>query len=103
VWGEGDPLRDAKRDEDRKLATAVRASLEMAASLPAASVGLPAISTGIFGFPKARASEIICESVAAYFAANPDGVVRRVDLTLFDAPTLEIFTDAFTRRFGPVS
>ena len=91
VWGEG--------DEVHKLAAAVRASLETAASLPATSVGLPAISTGIYGFPKARAAGIICEAVAAYLDANPDGLVRRVELTLFDAPTLEIFRDAFVRRF----
>jgi putative ATPase len=91
VWGEG--------DEDRKLATAVRSSLETAASLPAASVGLPAISTGIFAFPKARAAEIICEAVAAYFSVHPDSSLRRVELTLFDTPTLEIFRDKFNRRF----
>jgi O-acetyl-ADP-ribose deacetylase (regulator of RNase III) len=109
VWGEGEPprdplqdaQRDAKREEDRKLAAAVRASLETAASLPAETVGLPAISTGIFGFPKPRAAEITCDAVALYLTAHPSGAVRRVDLVLFDSPTLEIFRDAFNRRLSP--
>lgn len=44
VWGEG--------DEDRKLAEAVTGSLRAADQLELTSIAFPAISTGIFGFPK---------------------------------------------------
>ena len=91
VWGEG--------DEDRKLAAAVRTSLETADSLGLASLGLPAISTGIFGFPKARAAVIILDAIEAYIAARPASTLRRIELVLFDAPTVEVFRDAFTERF----
>ena len=91
VWGEG--------DEDRKLAVAVRSALETAASLGLASLGLPAISTGIFGFPKPRAAAITFDAVAAYFEAHPQTPLRRIEVVLLDSPTLEIFQDAFSRRF----
>jgi len=91
VWGEG--------DEDRKLSLAVRASLETAASMELTSLGLPAISTGIFGFPKVRAAPIILEAIAEFFTAHPATGLKRVDLVLLDEPTLQVFQEAFARRF----
>lgn len=93
VWGEG--------DEDRKLTLAVRSSLETAVGLGIESLGLPAISTGIFGFPKARAAALTIDAVAAFFEAGPQPSLRRVELVLFDAPTFETFGDAFNRQFSP--
>src|SRR5215211_301946 len=48
VWGDG--------DEDDKLEAAVTGSLCLADELKCASVAFPAISTGIYGFPKDRAA-----------------------------------------------
>lgn len=93
VWGEG--------DEDRKLSLAVRTALETAASLRLTSLGLPAISTGIFSFPKARAAAITIDAGAAYLGAHPDSSLRRVELVLFDAASLEVFQDALALRFPP--
>ncbi|HMK08025.1 MAG TPA: macro domain-containing protein [Anaerolineales bacterium] len=93
MWGEG--------NEDHKLAQAVRSALETAASLSVASLGLPAISTGIFGFPKPRAAAVILEAITDYLQASPATPLRRIELVLFDAETVEIFRDAFTRRFPP--
>ncbi len=83
VWGEG--------DEDRKLDEAVTGSLRLAERLELSSVALPAISTGIFGFPKERAARIILSAVEAYFAQNPKSKLSLVRITLYDQPTLEIF------------
>jgi O-acetyl-ADP-ribose deacetylase (regulator of RNase III) len=91
VWGEG--------DEDRKLNVAVRSSLAAASALRLASVGLPALSTGIFGFPKARAAPIIFDAVTGYLTENPNASLRRVELFVFDRPTLEVFSQAFAERF----
>jgi O-acetyl-ADP-ribose deacetylase (regulator of RNase III) len=91
VWGEG--------DEDRKLSLAVRSALETAASLNVTSLALPAISTGIFGFPKPRAAAVTIDAIAAYLEAYPETPLRRVEVVLLDAPTLEVFQDAFAQRF----
>jgi O-acetyl-ADP-ribose deacetylase (regulator of RNase III) len=93
VWGEG--------DEDRKLASAVRTSLDTADSLGLASVGIPAISTGIFGFPKTRAAPIILSTAAAHLTDHPDANLRRIEVTLLDEPTFDVFRDAFTQLFPP--
>ena len=63
VWGDG--------DEDNKLADAVAGSLRVADELKCKSISLPAISTGIFGFPKERAARIIFSTIEKYFAGNP--------------------------------
>ncbi len=75
VWGDG--------DEDRKLADAVTGSLRVATDLGLASVSLPAISTGIFGFPKERAAKIIFSSIENYLTQNTDSSLTTVRLILY--------------------
>lgn len=59
VWGDG--------DEDTKLSAAVRGSLHVADELGLASIAMPAISTGIFGFPKGRAANVTFKAIEHYF------------------------------------
>ena len=82
VWGDG--------DEDRKLADAVTGSLRLADELKCSSIAMPAISTGIFGFPKERAAEIIFLVVEDYFENNRSGL-RVVKIVLFDQSTVDAF------------
>jgi O-acetyl-ADP-ribose deacetylase (regulator of RNase III) len=84
VWGEG--------DEDRKLAEAVTGSLHVADRLRLTSIALPAISTGIFGFPKERAAGVIFSTIAQYFTNKPDSTVSLVRMTLYDQPTADAYT-----------
>jgi len=73
-WGEG--------DEDRKLESAVRSSLELAEEKGVESLALPAISSGIFGFPRDRCARIITRTILGYLEAHPGGSLRRVDVCL---------------------
>lgn len=90
VWGAG--------DEQRKLAAAVRGSLECAAELNLTSIALPAISTGIFGFPKELAAGIMFAEIERYFAQHADSTLKLACLTLFDAPTVEAFLKIWDMR-----
>ncbi len=78
VWGEG--------DEEAKLRHAVRSALACAEELQLASVAVPAISTGIFGYPKAAGCRAIAEEVRAHLAL-PAASVRRVRLIAIDEET----------------
>ena len=86
-WGEG--------DEDQKLAKAVRSALTLADGKQLRSIAFPAISTGIFGFPKERAAMIILSTTITYLKENSTSL-RRVIFCLYDPTTLTIFKDAFT-------
>lgn len=87
VWGSG--------DEDAKLAAAIRGSLACAEALDLQAIAFPALSTGIFGFPKERAAGVFFNTIPAYFEDHPGSGLRTVRLTLYDSPTLEAFLPAW--------
>jgi putative ATPase len=91
VWGEG--------QEDAKLAAAVQGSLGMADELGIQTIAMPAISTGIFGFPKERAAGIILAAIDNHFAKKPASGVRQVRIVLFDQPTVDAFLKAWQERW----
>ncbi len=91
VWGQG-------QEEDR-LAAAVRTALETADRLGAVSLALPAISTGVFGFPPERAAPILLAQMEHTLADHPDGQLRQVRIVILDKPMLDIFLAAFQQRW----
>ncbi len=82
VWNGGG------RGEPEKLASCYRRALELAREHGAKSVAFPAISTGIYGYPKEPAAEIAvrtCREMA-------DGCgVELVEFVCFDQKTAEIY------------
>jgi O-acetyl-ADP-ribose deacetylase (regulator of RNase III) len=86
IWGEG--------NEDLKLQEAITGSLNLADHLELQSIAFPAISTGIFGYPKEAAAQVFMKVIPDYFRLNPDSGLTLVRLTLFDTPTLQAFLDA---------
>jgi O-acetyl-ADP-ribose deacetylase (regulator of RNase III) len=92
VWGDG--------DEDNKLALAVRGSLVVADELKCTSLALPAISTGIFGFPKDRAAGIIFSAIERYLVDNPSSGVKVIKLVLFDQSSVDVFVKTWHDKWG---
>ncbi|MFX1561861.1 MAG: macro domain-containing protein [Promethearchaeota archaeon] len=86
-WGEG--------NEDQKLASAVRHALKLADGRRLRSIAFPAISTGIFGFPKEQAAKIILETTIQFLKANETSL-RRIVFCLFDPTTFEIFRETLS-------
>jgi O-acetyl-ADP-ribose deacetylase (regulator of RNase III) len=80
VWHGGD------NDEDQLLASCYRSSLGLAASLSVRSIAFPAISTGIYGFPKQRAAKIAVSEASASVAD-----MKKLLFVCFDAETAEIY------------
>jgi O-acetyl-ADP-ribose deacetylase (regulator of RNase III) len=91
VWGDG--------DEDHKLQAAVTGSLRLADELKCTSVALPAISTGIYGFPKNRAAGIIFSAIESYFAVSSSSGLKTVKLLLFDQPTVDVFLQSWQEKW----
>ncbi len=82
IWRGGDA------DEDRLLASAYRHSLELAARAGARSIAFPAISTGVYGFPKDRAARVAVRAVLDFLAQN-DHALERVIFCCFDDACVE--------------
>jgi O-acetyl-ADP-ribose deacetylase (regulator of RNase III) len=85
-WGEG--------QEEHKLQSAVSASLQLADEKGLASIAFPAISTGIFGFPKALAARVILEAVRQYVIQHHDTSLTDIRVVLFDQDSVDIFAAA---------
>ena len=94
VWGEG--------DEHNKLGAAIVGALKLGDHLAVSSISFPAISTGIFGFPKEQAAVIILRAFQDYFVEYPKSKMEVVRLTLFDQESLDIFHRVWISTFNPL-
>ena len=88
VWGDG------SEGEDDLLRSCYVRCLELAEKHGCESVAFPAISTGIYGFPKERAARIAVATVRAHEA----GSVRRVFFCCFDEATAKIYEHLIASR-----
>ncbi len=88
----GPVWRGGKAGEDEALASCYRASLELARAHRLSSIAFPAISTGVYGFPKARAAGIAVATVRASLgdADNP----ARIVFCCFDEATARLYRQA---------
>lgn len=90
--------RMGEGDEDRKLADATRNSLKLANEKGLASITFPAISTGIFGFPKDRCARIMLTTVAETLKKE-DTSLKEVAFCLWGEETLEVFQNQAEEMF----
>lgn len=81
-WGEG--------DEEAKLRRAVRNALSKATELKLKSIAMPAISTGIFGYPKEEGTRVILEEVVNFLKQGTT-TVDEIRLVSIDKATYEMF------------
>lgn len=75
--------------EDEKLKDATLNSLKLADQRGLKSIAFPAISTGIYGFPKDRCATIMLSTTIAYLEGPT--TLEKVVYCLYDKKTLEIF------------
>ena len=84
VWHGGD------RQEAELLADVYKNSLLLASANNYRSIAFPAISTGVYGYPKQAAAEIAVRTVTAFLTRyNP---LERVYFVCFDSETAGIYT-----------
>ncbi len=68
------------------LRQAVRAALDAAAGLGATTVAMPAISTGVFGYPLAPAAEVIVSECLCWIDQHPHRL-SEIQLVAYDPQT----------------
>jgi len=89
--------RMGEGDEDRKLASAVRAALALADRRGLKSIALPAISTGVFGFPIDRAARVMLTEIHRYLQGGTK--LERVVVALWEDESFETFKRELRRGF----
>jgi O-acetyl-ADP-ribose deacetylase (regulator of RNase III) len=85
----GPVWRGGQANEDELLASCYRASFALAAEHDLRSLAFPAISTGVYGFPRERAAKIAVAQTRQALAAAP--AIERVIFACFDRETLALY------------
>ena len=89
--------RFCEGDEDKKLANAVRAALALADRRGLKSIALPAISTGVFGFPMERAARVMLTEIHRYLQGGTK--LERVVICLRGEKAFTVFRRELRRGF----
>ncbi|MBR5430721.1 MAG: O-acetyl-ADP-ribose deacetylase [Firmicutes bacterium] len=89
IWRGGD------KGEARKLACCYYNSLKLASEYQLATIAFPAISTGVYGYPKEQAAAIAVKTVAAYL--EEDKVILKVYFVAFDRETEQLYQNELAR------
>jgi O-acetyl-ADP-ribose deacetylase (regulator of RNase III) len=91
--------RMGEGDEDNKLKNAVLNSLKLASERGLTSICMPAISSGIFGFPKDRCAEILVKESLNHIKENPKSSLQLIEFCVYD----DLTTGYFQREFNKIS
>jgi len=89
--------RMGEGDEENKLSNAIKNSLVLAGSKGFKSISVPAISSGIFGFPKDRCANILVSEAKHYLKSKPQSSLREIEFCVFDDETVRYFTQEFEK------
>jgi O-acetyl-ADP-ribose deacetylase (regulator of RNase III) len=92
----GPVWRGGGANEDEVLAQCYRASLALAVAHGITSIAFPAISTGVYGFPRPRAAGIAVATTRTLLDSAPQ--IARVIFACFDAETLALYRQALDQR-----
>jgi len=91
--------RMGEGDEDQKLADATSNSLILANEKGLSSIAFPAISTGIFGFPKERCAEIMLTKVIEILKKGETSL-KEVVFCLWGEESLQVFEETARKMLG---
>jgi O-acetyl-ADP-ribose deacetylase (regulator of RNase III) len=78
-------------DEDDKLKRAINSVLGLASEKGLQSISVPAISAGIFGFPKDRCAGILVGETAAFLKRSAGSSLRLIEFCITDSDTYDRF------------
>jgi O-acetyl-ADP-ribose deacetylase (regulator of RNase III) len=87
------PVYDQPSSSSEFLASAVRSALRMADDHELKSIAVPAISTGIFGYPLEAAARVMLEATFAYLRGETE--LERVVYCLFGQHAFDVFAREF--------
>jgi O-acetyl-ADP-ribose deacetylase (regulator of RNase III) len=96
----GPVWRGGNHGEARLLASCYRHCFALAAEHQLKTLAFPAISTGVYGFPKEEAARIAIRETRAALAARPE--LEKVILVCFNRETRRACEEALARSAGQI-
>ena len=78
-------------DEDNTLKKAINSVLALATEKRLKSISVPAISAGIFGFPKDKCAKILVGETSAFLKDNSATSLELVEFCIFDQEAFGFF------------
>ena len=89
--------RMGEGDEEKKLAKAVKSSLTLASDKKFRGISMPAISSGIFGFPKDKCAYILVGEARRFMEDDGhNSSLETIEFCIIDEETIEYFRREFT-------
>jgi len=89
-----------KKNEEKDLKNAVTTCFKMANKDGFKTISLPAISSGVYGFPKDKCAEILFQCAIDHFDNEKDTSLEQINFVNFDDETVFFFESEFEGRFG---
>lgn len=87
------PVYSGNASDPELLAACYRNSLELAKNHDIHSIAFPAISTGVYGYPKDEAAKVAFDAISEWLLEN-SGYEMNVIMSCFDNETLEAYKKA---------
>jgi len=94
----GPVWKGGHKNEEALLANCYRNSLKTAVELGAKTVCFPSISTGAYGFPLERATEIALKETKRFL--ETDKTLEKVTFVCFGEKALKTYQETYQRVFG---
>jgi len=98
----GPHYKHGKSGEAEKLENAVKSAIDIADKKKLKSMAIPAISSGIFGYPLEESSKIIVDTVVEYFndkkKEKAETTIEKVILCLYDDEAFDKFEKALEKH-----
>lgn len=82
-------------DENVKLKNTIHSILQLATEKKFSSVSIPAISSGIFGFPKDRCAKILVSEAQKFAKENQNSSIKLIEFCIYDDKTYSHFENEF--------
>ena len=91
----GPVYQDGQYGEPEQLARCYRRSLEIATEHRLVSLAFPAISTGIYGYPKEEAAKVVKETVIDFIRTQAT-TLKEIRFVLFSPYDFQIYDRVFS-------
>jgi O-acetyl-ADP-ribose deacetylase (regulator of RNase III) len=90
------PVYSGSKEDPVLLANCYRNSLDLAAEHDIHSIAFPAISTGVYGYPKDEAAEIALKTIIDWLEANPSYGMKII-MSCFSKDTYDAYVKAMEK------